>query len=459
MSGLPTLPSGAALPSPNLPQDGGGTAVPSTQSLLPPQTGEGWGGVSKTFPLALGDGLILRAVSSPDDVERYIELNARVTNEGEIARRLLQHHPATTPADYWLVIDERTGAAVSTTCLLPWRCQLAGIGLNVAMVEMVVTDPAYRQRGLVRTQIEHFHQVVAARGFDLCIIQGIPYYYRQYGYGYAIDHTPLTALAAGRIPPLPAGEPSPYQWRPATLADIDDLTRFYAMAMGQQQLFVERSAAAWEYLLQYKQHAVQVVSTAVDGKAVGYFVPAFHSTAVRIYEHALLDPRAGLAVLQGIAASSAGEIEIAGPVSDRLVGLARSLGGVALPVADQWLWRIPDLATLLIRLAPLLEQRLAAAGCGDFTGTLRLNLYRRAYALHFHAGTLVVEALGFVDASLGADGGDLCIPPEAFIRLLLGYRTLDQLRDSWPDLVIKPAARCLLNALFPPATAHILMPY
>lgn len=419
----------------------------------------GPGGEVVTLPQTLGDGLTLRAVCSPEDVQRYINLNAQVTNEGEIVRRLLNHHPTTTHADYWLVIDEATGAAVSTTCLLPWRCQLAGIGLNVAMLEMVVTDPAYRQRGLVRTQIEHFHQVVAARGFDLCIIQGIPYYYRQYGYGYAIDHTPLTALAAGRVPAPTPGAAASYGWRPATLADVDDLVQLYGAAMGQHHLFVERSAAEWAYLLEHKQHAVQVVSAITNGKTVGYFVPSAHSTAVRVYEHALLDYRAGLAVLQSLAPTSGGEVQIAGPESDRFVALTRSLGGVGLPVADQWLWRVPDLATLLIRLAPVLERRLATAGCDGFTGTLRINLYRRAYALHFHVGTLVVEALGFVDASLGADGGDLCIPPEAFIRLLLGYRTLDQLRDSWPDLVIKPAARSLLDALFPPFAAHILMPY
>ena len=186
--------------------------------------------MNSALPQNLGDGLTLRAVSARADVQRYIDLSARVTNEGDIVARLLGHHPTTTHADYWLVVDEATGAAVSTTCLLPWRCQLDGLTLQVAMLEMVVTDPAYRQRGLVRKQIEHFHAVVAARGFDLSIIQGIPYYYRQYGYGYALDHTPLTALATWRIPDAPTGAPSPYEIRPATIADVADLTRLYQAA-------------------------------------------------------------------------------------------------------------------------------------------------------------------------------------------------------------------------------------
>lgn len=411
------------------------------------------------LPKPLGDGLTLRAVNSPDDRQRYIDLNAAVTNEGAIAERLLHHHPATTDADYWLVVDEATGKAVSTTCLLPWRCNLDGIVLNVAMLEMVVTDPAYRQRGLVRAQIEHFHRVVAARGFDLSIIQGIPYYYRQYGYGYAVDHTPLTALAAYRIPDPSANAPTPHQIRPATVADVADLTRLYDGAMAQHQLAVQRSAADWRYLLEHKSHPVQVVIAEGSSHAVGYFVLASQGTPLRFYEHALLDPAVGLAVLQRIKEKGDGEVQIAGPASDRLVQLVYTLGGVTLPVADQWLWRIPDMGALLTKLAPLLEQRLLQHGCADFTGRLRLNLYRQAYALHFNRGHLLVEPLGFVDASMGADGGDLCIPPEAFIRLLLGYRTLDQLRDSWPDIGIKAATRYLVEALFPRLNAQILMPY
>lgn len=415
--------------------------------------------MNSALPKTLGDGLTLRAVSSTADVQRYIDLSARVTNEGEIVARLLHHRPTTTHADYWLVVDEATGAAVSTTCLLPWRCVYDGIPLQVAMLEMVVTDPAYRQRGLVRKQIEHFHAVVAERGFDLSIIQGIPYYYRQYGYSYALDHTPLTALAAWRILDAPTDIASPYQIRAATVDDVAALTRLYQAAMTQHQIVVERSAADWHYLLQHKGHQAQLVVERETGRRVGYFVPAGQGAPLRLYEHAVLDYGAGLAILQALKQTSGGEVQIAGPAADRLVALARTLGGVGLPVADQWLWRIPDLVNLLNRLAPLLARRLVQAGCRDFSGTLRLNLYRQAYAFQINRGQIVITGLGFVDASMGADGGDLCIPPEAFMRLLLGYRSLEQLRDSWPDIGVKAETRYLIEALFPGLTAHLVMPY
>ena len=113
----------------------------------------------------------------------------------------------------------------------------------------------------------------------------------------------------------------------------------------------------------------------------------------------------------------------------------------------------------LDKIKPVLERRLANSACAGLTARLCLNLYRRAYRLNFEAGKLSVEPLGFVDASMGADGGDLCIPPEAYLRLLFGYRRLDELTDAWPDIRFKPASRYLWEILFPALDAHILMPY
>ncbi len=108
----------------------------------------------------------------------------------------------------------------------------------------------------------------------------------------------------------------------------------------------------------------------------------------------------------------------------------------------------------------MLESRLAASECAGLTGDLTFNLFREAFRLRFEAGRLVeAAAAGFVDSSMGADGGDLCIPPEAFVRLVLGYRTLDELTDAWPDIVIRPDRRRVLDVLFPKINSYLCTPY
>ena len=121
--------------------------------------------------------------------------------------------------------------------------------------------------------------------------------------------------------------------------------------------------------------------------------------------------------------------------------------------------RLPARA-FLGKIGPALQQRLAASAWRGLSRELTINLFREAFQLRFSNGKLAsVDALGFVDSSMGADGGDLCIPPDAFVRLLLGYRSLDELFDAWPDIVVKPAARQLIDLLFPLMNAYLSTPY
>src|SRR5262245_49805561 len=181
----------------------------------------------------LGDGLILRSVRDERDIERYVVLHTAVVSEAEgiTCANLMRYHPEISYRDFLIVEDQQTGELASTICLIPWRCRYEDVILEVAMLEMVVTHSQYRHRGLVRAQINRFHQIVNERGFDLTIIEGIPYYYRQYGYAYACDHWRHDSLPAWHIPDQPTGYPQPYRLRRATVDDAPLLTKLYQESM------------------------------------------------------------------------------------------------------------------------------------------------------------------------------------------------------------------------------------
>lgn len=424
-------------------------------------------------------GLVLRCVRDERDVERYIAFNRDVNGEAEgaAATRLLRDNPQTRREDFVFVEDESTGEVVATTCLIPWVCRYEGIPLQVAMLEMVVTHPQYRHRGLARAQIARFHRAVAEQGHDLSIIQGIPYYYRQYGYAYALEHSAVDSLPAWRIPmaedphlvqpsPLPLSHESygrgetPYSLREATDEDVPALAQLYEGTMRKLNLHVERDAAYWRYVLRSVHIPTLVLVDQPTGGVSGYVMtwPAKDSHATQIVESAVPGLDAAWAALRALRATGKQEIILRWSQGGALVQLARSLGSHRLP-SYQWLWRITDVAGLLAKIAPALDRRMAAVGYAGQTD-LSINLYRSACRMRIVAGRVVdVTPLGFVDASMGADGGDLCIPPEAFVRLVLGYRTLDELYDAWPDMVVKAEQRALIDLLFPRMDSCILMPY
>ena len=97
--------------------------------------------------------------------------------------------------------------------------------VDVGRPEQVATHPDYRRRGLVRALFEAFHQRSAADGELLQAITGIEYFYRQFGYEYALDLAAIAPFAD--IPNLKDGETEAYRLRPATIDDIPLLMELY----------------------------------------------------------------------------------------------------------------------------------------------------------------------------------------------------------------------------------------
>lgn len=413
----------------------------------------------KQLVLPLGDGLTLRSAVAPVDIDRFAAFNTAINDatQGATCAALFADFPGMTGADFLLVNDATTGAVVSTTCLIPWQVRLGNCTLDVAMLEMVATHPDYRRRGLVRRQIEHFHAVTAARGFDLCIIEGIPYYYRQFGYVYARDHWADDLLAASQVPATVDGPQ--LHLRPATPDDIPHLMRLAVATTDRLDLATVRDEAGWRYLLHGAAYPVTMLEDATTRTLLGYLVGWRRDGLWRIIESGIPAADTALALLAHLRRAHPGDMVLGWPVQSTLLDVARSLGSRS-GLGDQWLWRWVDLPALLVKLAPLLAARLAASPYAGLTADLILNLYTTAYRLRFAAGQLdAVESLGFVDASMGADGGDLCIPPAAFMRLLLGYRTLDELFDAWPDIMVRTARRGLWHVLWPRLDGYVWMPY
>lgn len=411
------------------------------------------------LPLELPNHLLMRHVRDDRDRDAFAAFNAACNNprEGATCASLLYHHPLMTPEDFWLVEDQHSGQIVSTICLIPWIGRLAGVDLRIAQLEMVLTHPDYRSQGLVRAQVKNFISTVQARGYDLSIIWGIPYYYRQYGYAYALNGDVCESLPAFRIP-QPPPDSQGCTLRPAQAVDLPLLQDLYAHGVPQLDFYLARSAAQWRYLLLDARQPVQLIEDQ-DGRALGYAILSLTDARAFVREVGLPGAPEAWAFLQGLKALGRPEILIAWPQTTPLVQIARSLGSVTIR-EGQWLLRVTEMLPLLHRLGPLFEQRLAASSWRAASPTLTINLFREAYRLRFVEGHFAgVEGLGFVDSSMGADGGDLCIPPDAFIRLLFGYRGLAALADAWPDLVVKPTARSLIDVLFPPLASYLSTPY
>jgi GNAT superfamily N-acetyltransferase len=410
----------------------------------------------------LGDGLRLRSVAGPEDIERVAAFDALIHGEGSAPtwRAWMTTHPYAAPEN-WLLVEDAAGSVVASLCLLPWRLSYAGVELRAGEMGVVGTLKAYRGRGLQRALSARFDELLRAGGYLLSHIQGIPYFYRQFGYEYA---APLEAWWRLELHMGPGGPPAPgHSCRPATPDDVAVLARLYAAGVAALDVAALRDEAVWRYLLSHGLETETAAETwlVIDGAGApaGYFRVACQGfgEGLIVAEASQLGAEAALAALAEIrrVALERGKpfVRLNLPASSPLVALARGLGAHD-GGAYAWQVRLPDPAALLRALAPALERRVAASIYAGLTRDVVIDLYRGAILLRFQGGRLS-------SAEAAAPGGraDLRLPPALLAPLLLGHRSLEEIAHMYPDAAAPGAARPLVEALFPKLRAWLYQPY
>lgn len=416
---------------------------------------------------SLGDNLVLTAVSTQDDVDRLAAFNATVHGDDHVAdvtRGLIRHHPATRP-DQWLIIeDDSTGQIVSSLCLIPWTWRYGDVTLKAGEMGFVGTLPEHRRRGLIRALDRQIKTLLRDGDYDISHIQGIPYYYRQFGYEYAMPLEGGWTILPRSIPDdLPASATG-FRFRQATRDDLPLLTRLYDEAMAALDIHAVRDEASWCFLLEHTSLSAAAAETWIvldaGGTPAGYFRIEQYGfgPGLTVGEASTMSHPAAMAVLGHLKtlAHERGKADIRLSCSDTcpLVPTAKAWGATG---GDRYAWQIhlPDVGRLLRKIAPVLERRIAASPFAGLTETVSLNLFRETHTLCFEGGTITaVESVGATDWANG-----LSIPPLLLAPLVLGYRSREELRACYPDMSIWGQSQYLIDVLFPKMTSFVYCAY
>ncbi|MFQ5578505.1 MAG: GNAT family N-acetyltransferase [Anaerolineae bacterium] len=444
-----------------------------------------------TTPQSPGNGLRLR-LATPADADALAEFNTRVHREEDEPEEFLSawtgdlmsdRHPTTSPADFVLVEDTTAGnKLVATGCLIPQVWRFDDLLFPVGRPELIGTHPAYRRRGLARAVMAAIHQLSAGYGHIAQGITGIDWFYRQFGYEYALPLGGGRVLGLGNIPPLKNEAAQPYRLRPAAVADIPALMRLYRHQCAGKLVSVVIDRPYWEYNLaghspgSAEDRRYFVILNKAE-EVVGYYrTPArLWGSRLGVRELTLatgvLWPAALPAVLnalkaQGEAMSNAeatagtgnrppltGIRFMLGPEHPLYEYLAAKLEPPLPPYA--WYIRLPDLHRFLRHISPVLERRLANSMLAGYSGELNMTFYRDGLQLVFEDGALRgIHRWQAPETNEHWDGAGF--PPLVFLQLLFGFRSLAELRQAFPDCWADKTQTLLLNALFPKQASWVL---
>ena len=432
----------------------------------------------------LGEGLIQRW-STLEDTENIAQLCGMVFRDKEdeplnahaidsVRRHMSGDFPLMGPGDYAVIEDtgKKGNPLVACTCLWRQEWEYEGIAFGVGQPEYVVTHPDYRNRGLIRTLFAMLHTRSEAEGHLVQAITGISYFYRQFGYEYALELEGRRVTYLSLIPSAQESAPEPYGLRAATPEDIPLLMELYNRQRSASMVWSILSERFWRYQIAEekdptvgKQMCVRMI---VDDAGVvqGYLMVAIRrwgdslsvsalNVAAGVSWQAVVPPLLRALQAYGMQIPAVGsDVPPLNEISF-LLGSAHPvyevLGKALAPFYEPpyaWYVRVHDVLAFLRHIAPALEKHLANSVAAAYTGDLTLDFFRGGLHLVFDKGHIThIEPWR---APAYKNNADATCPALVFLQLLFGYRSLDELRYAFPDVrVEKSKAEVLLNALFP----------
>jgi len=426
----------------------------------------------------LGNGLILRH-GSPEDGEALALFNGEQLGDDGLTSRDGQglaamtrdifsdrRHVSLTPNDFTIVEEISSGRIVSAMCLIQQTWTYEGIEFGMGRPEYVATHPDFRKRGLVRAQFDVVHQWSAERGLMVQGITGIPYFYRQFGYEFALN---LGGRSFGSVPPtLKKGAAEKFAMRPAEEKDIPFLMSTYEYGCRRSMISASLPQAQWHNnLYEMSKDNIQrlkfcVIEQAEVHEPVGYFAHPEYLVMSGVYAfHYELKPGVSwLEVTPAVARYlwSAGQeyatlenqpcetfgfyLGGAHPAYD---ALARNLPNTREPYA--WYLRVPDLIGFLHHIKPALEKRLAESVACGHSGEYLIAMYPQGIKLVLEHGRITGIELWKPAHAESGNGG---FPALTFLQILFGYRSFEELKHAFPDCWWDgDETRTVINALFP----------
>jgi hypothetical protein len=450
-----------------------------------------------TYTRDLGNHLLLRwsRASDTENLVQHIGATFRDTPDAAsnsmlelyIRKLMAGDHPFMGPDDFAVVehTKKRGNPIISCSCLWRHQWDYAGVSLAVSRPEFVATNFGYRQHGCVRHLFELLHARSQAEGHLVQCIQGIPYFYHQFGYEYALE---VGAGCTITLPDTPAAEYEGQMVRAATLEDIPLIQQWYARQKTGYAITTNFTEEWLSYQILTQPSADAFISfwLLLDAAETPRGFVALQNTALAQPHHAIAKENIVIVALgfatdvKGMSHDEAGtslptllnmlvweQVHKGGgdptlkrglSIPSRTFTFLLGKGHPYYAMLEQqysissitphaWYIRVGNMGALLRKIAGVLESRMAHSPWRGYSGEVKLYFYRGGIRCVFMQGRLV--AVEDWTRSLWYADDDISIPPDIFLQLLFGYRSLFELRALYLDIVVKGEKAPLLDLLFP----------
>jgi predicted acetyltransferase len=407
------------------------------------------------------DNFAFGHLESDGDVAQELQLMRDVfgvdSGVDAIMKKFLYHNSAMTLKNHFAM--KQRGKVVAVLTLIPIKWSIGGIPLKVAEMGTVATLPEYRHRGLIRRLVREYHREVSSQGYDLSVIQGIPYFYRQFGYEYALPLDEETTISLQQIPACELN----HRIRPFTFDDIPDALhlfeqsqrKFYVRSVRDQQIWRMQEETRISGGDKFQGYVVEE-----DGKMLAYFRMGdrLQDKQLVLWECSDVERHAADSIVRFLKDFGVqhGLETLTARTSyyDDMTKYLVKIGAVSRIPPYAWQIRVTDYAEVFKKMRPLFEERLAASTYRNLSEKLNFNFRRYTVRMSVENG-VITDTQRFETAERSPIG----LNPLVFTQLLLGHRSREELEANYPDFIIQSTHKKLIDVLFPKLPSHIHMAY
>jgi len=394
------------------------------------------------------------ADKSEESLNSIINFNRKVHAEENIAnhlKRILSEYPRRDDI-YWLyIIDNKEGNIVSSLCLSPIDWQINNKDLHVCEMEFVGTLESYRNKGFIIILNELYEKIMEQENYLISAVRGIPYFYRNLGYGFTSSLDEKIIIQASKIPNNKYGE---LQIRKANLDDIALIKSKYIQFNKKFFISSEFNSECFKFKYINDKFDSEVRATYIfeeNGVSTNFFSLGMNYDN-KNYE--ILSPDLSIKEMNNLLQF----IKNLGNYSDNdtivltiskytsLFNYIKSLGGILLSDYG-WQVKILNLKKFFCFFKEIIENRLKHSDYKELTRSIRISNYRETIRLEIKNGKII--KIKSITEYPDSEINDLKIPEPFLFKFLLGDKNIEEINYIIKDAIVNVSSKTLIKAIFP----------